>query len=136
MAVRITACPLLTDRLKSIATPHKYLASPGTYVNMEGPAFSTKAESFLYRSWGANVCCTASQMNEERKKKMPAGLRLPWLTQPRLPQVIGMTCLPEARLAREAEMSYAVLAMATDYDCWHESHDHVSVDAVVAVLMV
>jgi 5'-methylthioadenosine phosphorylase len=47
-----------------------------------------------------------------------------------------MTCLPEARLAREAEMSYAVLAMATDYDCWHESHEHVSVDAVVAVLMV
>eukprot|EP00045_Choanoeca_perplexa_P001663 m.21117 g.21117 ORF g.21117 m.21117 type:complete len:319 (+) comp11098_c0_seq2:38-994(+) len=84
------------DELK--ATYHK----DGTYVNMEGPAFSTVAESNLYRSWGANV--------------------------------IGMTCLPEARLAREAEMSYAVLAMATDYDCWHPEHDNVSVDAVVEVL--
>jgi 5'-methylthioadenosine phosphorylase len=74
----------------------------GTYVNMEGPAFSTKAESELYRSWGA--------------------------------QVVGMTCLPEARLAREAEISYAVLAMATDYDCWHPDHDHVTVEAVVEVL--
>eukprot|EP00730_Choanoeca_flexa_P016449 TRINITY_DN7770_c0_g2_i2.p1 TRINITY_DN7770_c0_g2~~TRINITY_DN7770_c0_g2_i2.p1 ORF type:complete len:319 (+),score=78.27 TRINITY_DN7770_c0_g2_i2:46-1002(+) len=94
-------------------TLHKYLADTckevnaefhpsGTYVNMEGPAFSTKAESELYRSWGANV--------------------------------IGMTCLPEARLSREAEISYAVLAMATDYDCWHPDHDAVSVDAVVEVL--
>ena len=74
----------------------------GTYVCMEGPAFSTRAESNLYRSWGARV--------------------------------IGMTNLPEAKLAREASISYATLAMATDYDCWHEGHDDVTVDQVVAVL--
>jgi 5'-methylthioadenosine phosphorylase len=74
----------------------------GTYVCMEGPAFSTRAESNLYRSWGASV--------------------------------IGMTNLPEAKLAREAELSYATLAMATDYDCWHPHHDAVTVDQVVAVL--
>ena len=74
----------------------------GTYICMEGPAFSTRAESNLYRSWGASV--------------------------------IGMTNLPEAKLAREAELSYATLAMATDYDCWHEGHDDVSVEAVIAVL--
>ncbi len=75
----------------------------GTYVCMEGPAFSTRAESELYRSWGAAV--------------------------------IGMTALPEAKLAREASMSYATLAFATDYDCWHDGHDAVSVEQVVAVLM-
>lgn len=75
----------------------------GTYVCMEGPAFSTRAESELYRSWGA--------------------------------QVIGMTALPEAKLAREASMSYATLAFATDYDCWHQGHDDVTVEQVVAVLM-
>ena len=69
---------------------------------MEGPAFSTRAESFLYRSWGASV--------------------------------IGMTNLPEAKLAREAEIAYATIALATDYDCWHEGHDDVSVDAVVAMV--
>lgn len=74
----------------------------GTYVCMEGPAFSTRAESELYRSWGARV--------------------------------IGMTNLPEAKLAREAEMSYATLAMVTDFDCWHPDHDDVSVDQVIAVL--
>jgi 5'-methylthioadenosine phosphorylase len=74
----------------------------GTYVCMEGPAFSTRAESNLHRSWGASV--------------------------------IGMTNLPEAKLAREAEISYATLAMATDYDCWHPHHDDVTVDQVVAVL--
>ncbi|MBJ96137.1 MAG: S-methyl-5'-thioadenosine phosphorylase [Rickettsiales bacterium] len=74
----------------------------GTYVCMEGPAFSTRAESFLYRSWGASV--------------------------------IGMTNLPEAKLAREAEIAYATIALATDYDCWHEGHDDVSVDAVVAIV--
>lgn len=74
----------------------------GTYVCMEGPAFSTRAESELYRSWGASV--------------------------------IGMTNLPEAKLAREAELSYATLAMATDYDCWHQGHDDVTVDQVIAVL--
>lgn len=74
----------------------------GCYVNMEGPAFSTRAESHLYRSWGCAV--------------------------------VGMTQLTEARLAREAEISYATLAMSTDYDCWHEGHDDVTVDAVVAVI--
>jgi 5'-methylthioadenosine phosphorylase len=74
----------------------------GTYVVMEGPAFSTRAESELYRSWGASV--------------------------------IGMTNLPEAKLAREAEISYATLAMATDYDCWHPGHDDVNVEQVVAVI--
>ncbi len=74
----------------------------GTYVNMEGPQFSTRAESLLYRSWGADV--------------------------------IGMTNLQEAKLAREAELCYATVAMATDYDCWHEGHDDVTVEAVVAVM--
>ena len=74
----------------------------GTYVCMEGPAFSTRAESNLYRSWGASV--------------------------------IGMTNLPEAKLAREAEISYATLAMSTDYDCWFEGHDDVTVEAVIAVM--
>ncbi len=74
----------------------------GAYVVMEGPAFSTRAESFMYRSWGASV--------------------------------IGMTALPEAKLAREAEMCYATLACATDYDCWHETEEAVSVEMVVANL--
>lgn len=74
----------------------------GTYVCMEGPQFSTRAESNLYRSWGADV--------------------------------IGMTNLQEAKLAREAEISYATLAMVTDYDCWHEGHDDVTVEQVVAVM--
>ena len=77
--------------------------SGGTYLNMEGPQFSTKAESNLYRSWGLDV--------------------------------IGMTNLTEARLAREAELCYATVAMVTDYDCWHEEHDHVTVDQIVAVLL-
>ncbi len=76
--------------------------SGGTYVCMEGPQFSTRAESTLYRSWGADV--------------------------------IGMTNLQEAKLAREAEICYATLAMVTDYDCWREGHDDVTVDQVVAVL--
>ena len=74
----------------------------GTYVCMEGPQFSTRAESNLYRSWGADV--------------------------------IGMTNLQEAKLAREAEISYATLAMVTDYDCWREGHDDVTVDQVIAVM--
>jgi 5'-methylthioadenosine phosphorylase len=74
----------------------------GTYVNMEGPAFSTRAESNLYRSWGADV--------------------------------IGMTNLTEAKLAREAEMCYATVAMVTDYDCWHPDHDAVTVTEIVANL--
>lgn len=75
----------------------------GTYICIEGPTFSTKAESRLFRSWGVDV--------------------------------IGMTNLPEARLAREAGMSYATLALATDYDCWHETEEPVSVDAVIQILM-
>jgi 5'-methylthioadenosine phosphorylase len=75
----------------------------GTYVCMEGPAFSTKAESHLYRSWGADV--------------------------------IGMTNLQEAKLAREAEICYVTLALVTDYDCWHPSHESVTVDMVVANLV-
>ncbi|HWZ12630.1 MAG TPA: S-methyl-5'-thioadenosine phosphorylase [Acidobacteriaceae bacterium] len=74
----------------------------GTYVCMEGPQFSTRAESNLYRSWGADV--------------------------------IGMTNLQEAKLAREAEICYATLAMVTDYDCWHQGHDDVTVEQVIAVL--
>lgn len=71
----------------------------GAYLCMEGPAFSTKAESFLYRSWGAKV--------------------------------IGMTNLTEAKLAREAEIAYATLALVTDFDCWHEHHEHVNVSMVL-----
>jgi 5'-methylthioadenosine phosphorylase len=74
----------------------------GTYLCMEGPAFSTKAESNVYRSWGMDV--------------------------------IGMTNLQEAKLAREAEICYATLALVTDYDCWHEAHDAVSVDTVIEYL--
>ena len=73
-----------------------------TYVCMEGPAFSTKAESNVYRSWGMDL--------------------------------IGMTSLPEAKLAREAEMCYAILAMVTDYDCWHPHHDAVTVNMVLEYL--
>jgi 5'-methylthioadenosine phosphorylase len=75
----------------------------GTYVCMEGPQFSTLAESRLYRSWGADV--------------------------------IGMTNLQEAKLAREAEICYVTLALVTDYDCWHPDHDHVTVEMIVATLM-
>lgn len=71
----------------------------GTYINMEGPQFSTLAESNLYRSWGADV--------------------------------IGMTNMAEARLAREAEICYVTLAAVTDYDCWHKSHDTVTVDVII-----
>ncbi|MCM1511774.1 MAG: S-methyl-5'-thioadenosine phosphorylase [Oxalobacter formigenes] len=74
----------------------------GTYLAMEGPQFSTRAESELYRSWGCDV--------------------------------IGMTNMPEARLAREAEMCYASIAMVTDYDCWHPEHDNVSVSQIVRIL--
>jgi 5'-methylthioadenosine phosphorylase len=75
----------------------------GTYVNMEGPQFSTLAESRLYRSWGMDI--------------------------------IGMTNLQEAKLAREAEICYATLALVTDYDCWHPDHESVTVEMVVATLL-
>lgn len=97
-------CPVLRDyMLEATREEGAVVHDGGTYVCMEGPAFSTRAESELYRSWGA--------------------------------QVIGMTNLPEAKLAREAEMSYATLALATDYDCWHDGHDDVSVEQVIAVLL-
>ena len=80
------------------ATVHK----GGAYVCMEGPAFSTRAESHMYRSFGVSV--------------------------------IGMTNLTEAKLAREAEICYGVIALSTDYDCWHETHEEVSVESVVAVI--
>ena len=75
----------------------------GTYLVMEGPQFSTLAESNLYRSWGCDV--------------------------------IGMTNMPEAKLAREAELCYATVAMVTDYDCWHPDHDHVTVGQIIQVLL-
>jgi len=88
------------DAAESVgATVHR----GGTYVNMEGPQFSTLAESRLYRSWGMDV--------------------------------IGMTNLQEAKLAREAEICYATLALVTDYDCWHPDHDSVTVDLIIANLM-
>jgi 5'-methylthioadenosine phosphorylase len=75
----------------------------GTLVVIEGPAFSTRAESFLYRQWGADI--------------------------------IGMTALPEAKLAREAEICFAMLACSTDYDCWHETHEVVTADMIVGNLL-
>jgi 5'-methylthioadenosine phosphorylase len=88
------------DAASSLGLP---VTRGGTYLVMEGPQFSTKAESELYRSWGCSV--------------------------------IGMTNMPEAKLAREAELSYATVAMVTDFDCWHPDHDHVTVEAVVRVLL-
>ena len=90
---------LMGAALRAGATAH----AGGTYVCMEGPQFSSRAESFRYRAWGASV--------------------------------IGMTNMPEAKLAREAEMSYATIALATDYDCWHEEEEAVSVEAVIAQVM-
>lgn len=96
-------CPqlaeILGDAVASLNLPEVTLHRGGTYICMEGPAFSTKAESNLYRSWGATV--------------------------------IGMTNLTEAKLAREAEIAYATLALVTDYDCWHPDHDHVTVEMVI-----
>lgn len=75
---------------------------PGTYLCIEGPQFSSRAESFLYRQWGVDI--------------------------------IGMTNIPEAKLAREAELCYATLALVTDYDCWHETEDAVSVGAILSIM--
>uniref|UniRef100_UPI0030DC4689 S-methyl-5'-thioadenosine phosphorylase n=2 Tax=Oculatella sp. LEGE 06141 TaxID=1828648 RepID=UPI0030DC4689 len=94
---------VLTEAIASLNLPEVTLHRGGTYVCMEGPAFSTKAESNLYRSWGASI--------------------------------IGMTNLPEAKLAREAEIAYATLALSTDYDCWHPDHDSVTVEMVIGNLM-
>lgn len=96
-------CPKLSQMLYEQAKQLEIkVVKGGTYLVMEGPQFSTRAESQLYRSWGASV--------------------------------IGMTNMPEAALAREAEICYATIAMVTDYDCWHEEHDAVSVEAVVRIL--
>ena len=99
-------CPnlaaILAEAIASLNLPDVTLHRGGTYVCMEGPAFSTKAESHLYRSWGATV--------------------------------IGMTNVPEAKLAREAEIAYATLALVTDYDCWHADHDSVTVEMVIDYL--
>ena len=104
VSVADPVCPRLGDALEASA---KRLGLPvtrgGTYLVMEGPQFSTRAESHLYRSWGCSV--------------------------------VGMTNMPEAKLAREAELCYATVAMVTDYDCWHEEHEAVTVDQVVRVLM-
>ncbi|TLU73833.1 S-methyl-5'-thioadenosine phosphorylase [Lichenicoccus roseus] len=97
-------CPRIGDVLEAEARRQGLpVTRGGTYLVMEGPQFSTRAESELYRSWGCSV--------------------------------IGMTNMPEAKLAREAELCYASVAMVTDYDCWHDGHDSVTVDAVVQVMM-
>ena len=95
--------PRLVERIHAASLAENIPTTKGgTYVCIEGPTFSTRAESRFYRSWGVDV--------------------------------IGMTNLPEAKLAREAEMSYATIALATDYDCWHETEEDVSVEAVVALI--
>jgi 5'-methylthioadenosine phosphorylase len=97
-------CSRLGDGLYAAASSLSLpVTRGGTYLVMEGPQFSTKAESELYRSWGCSV--------------------------------IGMTNMPEAKLAREAELCYATVAMVTDFDCWHPDHDHVTVEAVVRILL-
>lgn len=97
-------CPVLSKLLaeaseRAGAVVHR----GGTYICIEGPQFSTRAESRIYRQWGVDV--------------------------------IGMTNIPEAKLAREAEIHYATLAMATDYDCWHESEEDVTIEAIIRIIM-
>jgi len=97
-------CPRLSElALKAARAAGAEAVQGGTYLVMEGPQFSTKAESELYRQWGCSV--------------------------------IGMTNMPEAKLAREAELPYASVAMVTDFDCWHPDHDHVDVAQIIACLM-
>ncbi|HJR56550.1 MAG TPA: S-methyl-5'-thioadenosine phosphorylase [Rhizomicrobium sp.] len=96
-------CPRLSGALTLAAREQQISHTQGgTYICMEGPQFSTRAESELYRAWGCSV--------------------------------IGMTAMPEAKLAREAELPYAIIAMVTDYDCWHDAHESVTVDSVMAVM--
>ena len=96
-------CPKLVDALEAAAKAEKIPVHRGaTYIAMEGPQFSSLAESNLYRSWGCDV--------------------------------IGMTNMPEAKLAREAELPYASVAMVTDYDCWHPQHGHVEVTTILQVM--
>jgi 5'-methylthioadenosine phosphorylase len=104
VSVADPVCPRLGDALEAAALRLDLpITRGGTYMVMEGPQFSTRAESHLYRSWGCSV--------------------------------IGMTNMPEAKLAREAELCYATVAMVTDYDCWHEDHEAVTVDQIVRVLL-
>jgi 5'-methylthioadenosine phosphorylase len=103
VSVAHPVCPRLGDAAELAAIQLGLPVSRGgSYLVMEGPQFSTKAESELYRSWGCSV--------------------------------IGMTNMPEAKLAREAELCYATVAMVTDYDCWHPDHGHVTVDQIAKVL--
>ncbi len=96
-------CPRLADFAEEAATAAgAKVHRRGTYIAMEGPQFSTRAESHLYRQWGADI--------------------------------IGMTAMPEAKLAREAELPYALIAMVTDYDCWRENDAPVEVEAIIAQL--
>jgi 5'-methylthioadenosine phosphorylase len=97
-------CSMLADALEKAARGGTTTVQRGgTYICIEGPQFSTKAESRVYRTWGVDV--------------------------------IGMTNMPEAKLAREAELCYATLALVTDYDVWHESHEAVTVEAVIRNLL-
>jgi 5'-methylthioadenosine phosphorylase len=103
VSVAHPVCPKLLDALSRAATAEGLAHRlGGTYLVMEGPQFSTLAESRLYRSWGCDV--------------------------------IGMTNMPEAKLAREAELPYATIAMVTDYDCWHPDHTHVDVATILRVM--
>ena len=96
-------CPLLHDHLREACVAAGITAHPqGTYLCIEGPQFSTRAESNLYRSWNVDV--------------------------------IGMTAMPEAKLAREAELCYATVALATDYDCWREGHEAVTVAQILQIM--
>jgi len=96
-------CPVLSDVLcKSARQVGATVHEGGTYICIEGPQFSSRAESEIYRKWGVDI--------------------------------IGMTNMPEAKLAREAEMGYATLALSTDYDCWNEDHDDVTVKELIAIL--
>jgi 5'-methylthioadenosine phosphorylase len=101
-------CPVLSQLLYQVANQNvrdkvRKVHPKGTYIVMEGPLFSTRAESNLYRSWGASV--------------------------------VGMTALPEAKLAREAEICYASIACVTDWDCWHEVHESVTIEMVIQNLL-
>lgn len=103
VALADPVCHALADVLaKGAASTGADVHQGGTYICMEGPQFSTRAESNLYRSWGVDV--------------------------------IGMTNIPEVKLAREAEICYATMALATDYDCWHETEEDVSVEAILAIM--
>jgi 5'-methylthioadenosine phosphorylase len=104
VSMAVPVCGRIGDALVATGTrAGMTLKRGGTYLVMEGPQFSTLAESELYRSWSCDV--------------------------------IGMTNMPEAKLAREAEICYATVAMVTDYDCWHPGHDAVTVDMIVGVLL-